>query len=384
MSDLASKFRSLDGLSLPLRLERFEAIAPGVPAPEPPRRSSRLAVVVVALALTALAIAFVAVVFARTPRPVIAPPTSHPAPSLSTPPRTGTPSPTPSTQGIVTGNVPPRGSLVFDQERSRSRSDIVFVARGGTTAIPMTDAWRSGLVAHGAAWSPEGKRVAFIVGASDSWQYTGQGDLYVMNANGSGLRLLPVGAANQPTWSSDGMRIAFVRDQGSELCVINADGSGLRVIDSHRGYYQLPKWSPTGDEIAFQSNVVPGSGTDRTAIFLIRPDGSHEVRVSPPAGDPGAADPAWSPDGRELAYEAYDHLVRLDLSTGEIRAITHCRLPCITDYAPAWSPDGTRIAFIRDEEPGASTHLYLLDLSTGRIQRVGPLADQQWGPSWRP
>jgi Tol biopolymer transport system component len=61
--------------------------------------------------------------------------------------------------------------------------------------------------------------------------YAGDGDMYVMNADGTGLTQLTDGLdAARPAWSPDGTRIVFVRDQGSSLVVMNADGSGSHEV----------------------------------------------------------------------------------------------------------------------------------------------------------
>ena len=65
-------------------------------------------------------------------------------------------------------------------------------------------------------WSPDGQKVAF----------DGNGDLYVMNADGSGLRRLTRNPAcdRGPAWSPDGRKIAF--GGNGHIFVINVDGSG--------------------------------------------------------------------------------------------------------------------------------------------------------------
>jgi Tol biopolymer transport system component len=66
----------------------------------------------------------------------------------------------------------------------------------------------------------------------------GNGEIYVINANGSGLRRLTRNAATDdaPAWSPDGRKIAFMRepDGDGEIYLINADGSGQRRL-THRG-----------------------------------------------------------------------------------------------------------------------------------------------------
>jgi Tol biopolymer transport system component len=364
MSDLQSRFQAFDELRLPRQLERIDQIHPRPPLPESPRHIHRIAVAVFALGVSIVATALLVRTFNKSPVPI-----DQPSPTLH----------------ITTGAIPPHGSIVFDEFSGSSRSELAYIVRGVSGSTPMTDAHSARLVARGAAWSPDGSRISFVVGRSDSWRYTGDGDLYVMNADGSDLQQLTHGiGVTSPTWSPDGAHLAFVRDQGSALCTIDADGSGLEVIASARHYYQLPRWSPSGDVIAFQSDT---KDMDHTAVFTIRPDGTHLSRLTPV----GTGYPSWSPDGRQLAYRSGDRLMLLvEVSTGRTRPLTTrplttCSLPsCVADFYPAWSPSGTQIAFIRQEDGGAATHLYILDLASGHVRRLGGMDTSQAAPAWRP
>jgi len=98
-----------------------------------------------------------------------------------------------------------------------------------------------------------------------------------MDADGSDRRQLPAEDAAQPAWSPDGSKIAFVDSQSGSLYVINADGTGLRrVVDlaglmGGRGNLTMsPSWSPDGTSLAFAS----GSTATSTHIYLVNADGS--------------------------------------------------------------------------------------------------------------
>jgi Tol biopolymer transport system component len=358
MSDLASRFRALDDLELPHTLDAFDALAPHAPGPEPRRPVRRLAVAALALAV-AVAGLFVALRTFQTPAPI----PEHPSPEPS----------------LTTGAIPPHGSLTFDvvptDGGKRWPSELAFVDEDGSVVL-MTHANDQHLAASGAAWSPDGSRIAFSIGRRSQCC---DDVLFVMNADGTDLQQLTHGHGDgSPTWSPDGSRIAFVRDQGTALCTIRADGSHLRVIASRRGYYQHPRWSPTSDLIVYQSRIDDSELGGRE--FLIHADGTGE-RVLPSFMSEGSY-PAWSPDGSQLAYsEGAFRLAIYDLATGAVQRLAACRA-CYDDMFPAWSPDGGTIAFVRTDRDGSA--VYTLDLSTGRSVPVVPTGTEQFSPAWRP
>jgi len=292
------------------------------------------------------------------------------------------PTPPPPAPPLPTGSRPPHGAITFDEPIGGGRrpgSELAFLG-ADESVRRMTNATALHRVAGDAAWSADGEHVAFVLGRPNSWRFTGDGDLYVMNADGSDLRRLTTGiGVTSPTWSPDGARLAFVRNQGTALCTIRSEGSGFRVIASAHGYYQNPRWSPAGDLIMYQSQIGHGELGART--FTIHPDGTGE-RVLPPAFVEGSF-PSWSPDGSRLAYAVEASRIGIfDLESGRTDVFTRCS-SCYGDMFPAWSPDGKQIAFVREDR---QTHwsLYIIDLATGNVSRLGPPGTQQFAPAWRP
>src|SRR5437762_10505529 len=120
----------------------------------------------------------------------------------------------------------------------------------------------------------------------------GNPEIYVMNADGAGLRNL----TNNPTfdfelaWSPDGTKIAFSsgRDGDTEIYLMHADGTGLVNLTHNPGQDLWPKWSADRTRIAFHSERA-GNGE----IYVMNADGSGLRNLTNnPAADLA---PAWRP-----------------------------------------------------------------------------------------
>ncbi|HEY3210808.1 MAG TPA: hypothetical protein VGL18_13655 [Actinomycetota bacterium] len=177
----------------------------------------------------------------------------------------------------------------------------------------------------------------------------GTDDIWVVNADGSGLQRLTTNPANDfdPAWSPDGSKIAFrsERDGNNEVYVMEADGSRQRDVSRHRADDWGPTWSPDGRVLW---NCARGLGIGFRACVR-NPDGSR-LNVLP--ADIYVEYQAWSPDGTRIAFMSqepgasgndpdYNIYVMNADGTG-IRRLTETPG---SDGFPSWSLDGSKIAF---------------------------------------
>lgn len=140
-------------------------------------------------------------------------------------------------------------------------------------------------------WSPDGNRLAFIE--------LGTGEIHLIDADGGKpLRLTDLAAesASPPAWSPDGKRIAFTAFRGG-VFVVNADGSGLRQLVMEP-FAIDPVWSPDGRQLAFWASRPTGA-TVETLLYVVHSDGSGQVRLAsfgPGEGPPTRfSGPSWQP-----------------------------------------------------------------------------------------
>ena len=107
----------------------------------------------------------------------------------------------------------------------------------------------------------------------------GNGEIYIMNADGSNVTRLTNNPANddRPIWSPGGKPIAFVsdRDGNLEIYVMSADGSNQTRLTNHPARDVYPVWSPDGTRIMFVSNR-----DGAFEIYVMNTDGSNVVRIT--------------------------------------------------------------------------------------------------------
>ncbi len=173
--------------------------------------------------------------------------------------------------------------------------DIYSVSRTGGARVKLTT--QAGINTD-PAWSPDGAHIAF---ASNS---DGNYDIYVMNADGSGVIQLtddgagPPAISNRfPNWSPDGTRIAYVstrNNQNEEIYVMDVSG-GLALdppttrLTNNSAIDRSPSWSPSGAKIAFASK----RDGDYDIWTMNAADGSGSAKLT--TGTAKETEPSWQP-----------------------------------------------------------------------------------------
>jgi Tol biopolymer transport system component len=203
-------------------------------------------------------------------------------------------------------------------------------------------------------------RIAFQSFDPDSGSY----EIYTVNPDGSGVTALtaaPESDETDPSWSPDALRVAFVSDRAggvgrvTGIYVMNADGSGVRRLLAGGLEQTSPAWSPDGNSIAFSrcTSLTESGVCSSSQIVVVRPDGQGARNVTEAVAEVSVTDssPAWSPDGsqivftRTLSFGANQiWVVRAD-GQGLRRLLGD---DSESDHNPSWSPDGRRILFSSD------------------------------------
>ncbi len=253
-------------------------------------------------------------------------------------------------------------------------------------------------------WSPKGDRLAFFSDKSNPQNgYSDRyNEIYVISTVDGTVISRPVKAERSGdleslhsylsglAWSPDGKRVAFIsKSHGHDALFIVDASSGKRRkrIELELTGMRNPSWSPDGGKIAFE-----GMKNGFTDLYVYQLESGHLDRLMKDRYDDN--DPSWSPDGRYLAFssdrgpQAIDstgfepgnyNIYTILMETGEIRQLTDNPYKNIQ---PAFSPDGKRIAFVSNRN--GIDNIYLYDMQTESDFPITNIISGAFTPSWAP
>ncbi|WP_057883089.1 amidohydrolase family protein [Tsuneonella troitsensis] len=240
--------------------------------------------------------------------------------------------------------------------------------------------------------SPDGTRIAFDM----------LGDIYVMPISGGTPTRIAEGMAydQQPRWSPDGTRIAFVSDRGGgdNIWIMRADGSDRKQLTKEDfRLLNQPSWSPDGRYIVAKKHFTTARSLGTGEVWLYHVDGGSGVQLIKRVDErhqKELGEPTFAPDGKHIYFSrditpgatfqyAQDSnrglfaIERYELETGETRRVTGGNGGAVR---PNPSPDGKYLAFVRRER--AKSKLYVRDLASGNERKLMDLPDQDMQETW--
>ena len=139
-----------------------------------------------------------------------------------------------------------------------------------------------------------------------------------------------------------------------------------------------PAWSPDGKQLAFYSEV----GGKPADLFVMDATGLNVRQLTDTPESEGY--PAWSPDGRQIAFESHTADGNFDVYVmnadgSNVRRLTR---EARRDVGPAWSPDGTKIAFMSDRD-GKEFNLYWMNADGSGVELLTS-GETDWFPQFSP
>ena len=305
------------------------------------------------------------------------------------------------------------GSIAFRRYLNEERTwGAVFTIKANGTHEQQVTFPPLGYVDQNPDVSPDGRRIAFERTSTTSCCTV---EIYVVDVDSHNLTqltnnppdqdcLFTTGCDGGAAWSPDGTKLAFGRQIGptiedlvTAIYIMNADGSHVRQVTQRvrpaTGEDGAPQWSPDGRSLLFQRFNVGGAQPDRgLALWTIDLDTGRERRITPydlRAGDT----PDWSPDGQRILFHSNNdgppdvsaNLYSVRADGTDLRQLTFEAGGVRNVLGSSYSPDGKWIVFGRRPATGgrnADIFIIKVDGSHERPLTQTQLYDSfpDWGP----
>jgi len=198
--------------------------------------------------------------------------------------------------------------------------------------------------------------------------------IYVVSSSSGQRQLVGQGQVGARAWSPDGSAILYSQQRGGEESVIVlVCGRGAESRDLGDG--SSPSWSPDGRRVLFSAKRG-----GRSQVWVMYPDGSDQIQLTSAGGE----SPAWSPDGRFIAYTFNTRVYVINADGSNRRQVTTGDEPFEQDPYLCWSWDGKSLlygAFYAPESARPST-FYVWDVEAGGRNRFS--GDYHQPVAWSP
>ncbi len=226
-------------------------------------------------------------------------------------------------------------------------------------------------------FSPDGKRIAFTVTEYSFKEGKSNSDIYMMNADGSGIRRLTTHDQGDwhPRWAPDGKSLLFLstRESGTQVWRLPVDGGEAQKITNFSPGASGPVWSPNGKQVLFFTHVFPGCGADDECNKKLKEDLDNGVVQAHLADDLLYRHWNFWKDGRRIHTFIFDipSGEHLDLTPGE-RDVPYYEVGGSSGFDI--SPDGEEICISTNADSNhwetTNKDLWLVSAGGGDLENI--------------